>query len=104
MSKQKQLERFAVHAFEHGESWNTFWDKHAAAIKAAEPYDAGRYRRLYQRLLHLLTCGDTNGMMPVADDDATPWEADDAEQTADVGTQARFDWAVGQAECTLAPH
>jgi hypothetical protein len=89
----KELERLAVDAHARGESWIIFWERHGNDIKAVYPWNRARLRRLIDRLLHLLTCGDVDGMESI--DAPCPWLTDDneANKPADVGTQARFDWA-----------
>ena len=93
MNQIKALERAALDAFQRGETWAAFWEVHGNEVKAAEPWNRRRFKRLVNRLLSLVASGDTAGMMPVADDDALPWALDDeAIQPADVGTQAKFVW------------
>ncbi|MGA2063171.1 MAG: hypothetical protein ABSG67_22085 [Thermoguttaceae bacterium] len=90
----QDLERRAVDAHARGERWETFWQRHADAIRNAEPFNRDRYRRLIGRLLHLLTTGEPGGQEPPSI--MEPWEQDDNEvnKPADVGTQARVDWAT----------
>jgi hypothetical protein len=71
--KETALERAAIAANRRGESWGTFWERHAAAIRQAEPWDRAAYHRLVQRLMHLVATGDRSGQFGVGD-----WEADDA--------------------------
>jgi hypothetical protein len=96
MKTIQALERAAVAAHTRGVGWTAFWELHGAAVRACDPYNAGRYRRLYLRLLSIVTSGDTNGMMPVADDDSLgPWERDDnAISPHDMPTHARCLWPM----------
>ena len=89
MNIVKHLERAALVAHARGEQWATYWTAHADAIRAVEPYDRGRYRRLVNRLLSLVVSGDTAGQTAVGDDDAVPWELDDQPSPHDSKTQAR---------------
>jgi hypothetical protein len=89
MNIVKHLERAALDAHRRGESWAAFWRQHEAAVRRAEPWSQEQYRRLVNRLLHLLVSGDESGMEPVGDD-LEPWVRDDeASKPADVGTRAR---------------
>jgi hypothetical protein len=91
MSKAIQtLERAALSAHRRGDTWNDFWPTVAERVRAAVPYNRQARKRLIDRLLHLLVCGDLDGQEPPAI--AEPWERDDAEQSkpADVGTNARW--------------
>jgi hypothetical protein len=98
MNAIRILENAAIRAHARGDRWADFWERHAEAVRQAEPVNAGRYRRLVNRLLSLVASGDTNGMVAVGDDDM-PWEIDDAHKPADVGTAARIDWtAAGSVE------
>jgi len=72
-----------------GTTWCDYWAAHADAVRAAEPYDRGRYRRLVNRLLSLVVSGDTAGQTALGDDDAMPWELDDQPSPHDSKTQAR---------------
>ena len=87
----RDIERAALDFHRHGIGWSEYWARHADAIRKCEPWSRARFRRLIDKLLHLLTCGDADGMEPT---DAEPWVQDDSEanKPADVGTQARFDW------------
>ena len=89
----KTLENAAVRAHARGVRWNDFWESHADAIKAAVPYDRGKFQRLVNRLLCLLLSGDSDGMTAVGDDDRMPWEVDDAAPViavSDTQTHARW--------------
>ncbi len=88
MNIVKHLERAALAAHARAEQWATFWAAHADAIRAVEPYDYGRYRRLVNRLLSLVVSGDTAGQTAV-DDDTMPWELDGQPSPHDSKTQAR---------------
>jgi hypothetical protein len=96
MEMSKKLERAAIAAFHRGLGWSQFWERYGAAVRACDPYNAGRYRRLYLRLLSIVTSGATDGMMPVADDDnLEPWERDDnAISPHDMPTHARCLWPM----------
>lgn len=85
----KQLERRAVEAHRRGESWAIFWGRHGDDVRAVEPYNRGRFRRLVDRLLALVVSGDTDGQQPIGDDDAMAWERDDQPSPHDSKTQAR---------------
>jgi hypothetical protein len=84
----KQLERSAREAHRLNIYWPQFWQMRGEAIRAAEPFDRQRFRRLVSRLLALVVSGDDDGMEPLGD---TPWEIDDAPQAAlsDIEMQAR---------------
>jgi hypothetical protein len=92
MNKQiKNLERLALAAHSRDERWQDFWLTVAADVASIEPYDRDAYRRLVNRLSHLLTCGDTDGLVPVGD-----WFVDDVLPMPivvdDVSTHARCLW------------
>jgi len=98
---RKDLEKAAIRAHAAGMTWGQFWPTIAEAVAAAEPWDNAAYRRLVCRLSHLLTCGNTDGVVPVP---ATwgqpePWELDDQAQavpvlvTDDTTTAARLLWS-----------
>ena len=95
MNQIANLERSAPAAHRRGERWKTFWQAHAQAIRQAEPWNRQRFRRLVDRLLALVTSGDTAGMTAVGDDDL-PWERDDVAQAqvlaCDTQTNARCLW------------
>jgi hypothetical protein len=57
-------------------------------VTAAEPHCRERFRKLVNRLLHILLCGDLDGQHP-AGDGLQPWDRDDT-KPADVGTRARL--------------
>jgi hypothetical protein len=92
MNQVKELERLAIDAHHRGETWAAFWNQHGNEVKAAEPYNRQRLRRLVNRLLSLVVSGDLDGQEPPSI--LEPWELDDSEanKPADTGTQARFDW------------
>jgi hypothetical protein len=95
MTNEQHLERLALDAHDRGVRWSDFWREHGDQVRAAEPYNLQRFRRLVCRLLALVVSGDTDGQQAVGDD--APWEADDAEATpkpADTGTSARVDWSA----------
>ena len=99
MTAHEQLERLAIDAHTRGDTWTAWWPSVAEQVRAAEPWNRGRYRRLVGRLLALVASGDVDGQRPVGAD-LEPWEADDA-KPADTGTAARIDWqAAGIAEPT----
>lgn len=85
----KQLERRAVEVHRRGEQWAVFWEQHGDDVRAVEPYNRGRFRRLVDRLLALVCSGDCDGVEPIGDDDAMPWERDDQVSPHDSKTQAR---------------
>lgn len=87
------LEAAAQAAHANGESWASFWERHRHTVGSIEPYDNRAYRRLVARLSHLVTCGDCDGMEPVA-----TWFEDDPPVVVpvigDTHTQARIDWST----------
>jgi hypothetical protein len=89
---RRDLEHLALAAHARDERWATFWPTVAADVAAIEPYDRDAYRRLVNRLSHLLTCGDVDGLVPVGD-----WFTDDVQSVPlvvdDVTTNARCLWA-----------
>jgi hypothetical protein len=89
MSKEVQkLERLAIEAHARRGSWAVFHQRHAEAIRCVEPHNRERYRRLCDRLMHLVICGNLDGMTPPGDDE--PWLADDAaSKPSDTQTCAR---------------
>jgi hypothetical protein len=83
----------ALEAHHRGETWAAFWQQHADTIRKAEPWNRQRFKRLVDRLLHLLTTGEPSGQEPPAI--AEPWERDDAQAQApisDTTTAARCLW------------
>ena len=80
----ENLERAALDAHGKNRTWDTFWARHGADVRQAEPWDRQRFRRLVSRLLHLLTTGDPAGQFGVGDPDApNPWEEDDQQAAAE---------------------
>ena len=77
MSSQglRDLERRAIEANQRGEPWPHFFSRNTSDIRATEPWNAERYRQLCSRLLHLVLCGDGDGMEPPP---LEPWTSDDA--------------------------
>jgi hypothetical protein len=93
MNAIRTLERSALAAFRRGIGWAEFWERHAEQVRECEPFNRQRFKRLYDRLLALVTSGDSAGQYPI-DDGVTQWEVDDARPGPhDTITQARFDWA-----------
>ena len=91
MSKEayKHLEAAALDAHRRGLTWGQFHAEHGDAVAKAEPINRQRFRRLTDRLLHLLVAGDMDGMTPVGDD--APWERDDRlGEVDDAATHARL--------------
>jgi hypothetical protein len=89
----KKLEKAAIQAHEQGTTWAAYWEQYGNDARRLEPYSRKRFRKLVDRLLCLLTSGDDCGTRTL--DDSAPWERDDVSAPpADVGTQARFDWAT----------
>jgi hypothetical protein len=70
----KELERLARDAHVHGIDWSEYWERHAEQVRKAEPWNRRRFKRLYDRLLSLVTSGDTDGQQAVGDDNTMPWE------------------------------
>ena len=89
---QDELERAAVAAFARGDTWTQFFADMGPSIRALEPFNARRYRRLTDHLLCLIVAGDVIGHVPVGDDDETPgWVRDDAlGEVSDTHTNARL--------------
>jgi hypothetical protein len=73
MNAAKRLERAAMRAHTRGACWAEFWEAYGHQVKAAEPYHAGRYHRLVNRLLSLVASGDTANVEPIGE----PWLLDD---------------------------
>ena len=93
MNERTRLERAAIAGHAAGTSWSTFWTRHGAEVGQAEPWDNVAYRRLVNRLSHLLVCGNADGM--TAAGDAAPWEQDDEPSypASDDRTAARLLWS-----------
>jgi hypothetical protein len=90
MNQIQKLEKLAVDAFRDGQGWAQFWEEHAADVRNAEPWSRERFRRLVDRLLSLVTSGDSAGQYPI-DDGMAQWEVDDVRHTPhDTITQARL--------------
>ncbi len=68
------LERAALDAYRHGDTWTMFWEQHGAEVCRAEPHDRQRFVRLVRRLLALLVSGNDDGLHAVGDDDGLPSE------------------------------
>jgi len=79
VNERTRLEQLAIDAHHRGEDWQTFWLTVAGDVAALEPWDNMAYRRIVNRLSHLLTCGNTGGMRPVDTGWERPaeWELDD---------------------------
>lgn len=77
-----ELELAAFEAYETGASWADFWRLHGQSVERIERGS------LFQRLLSIVTCGDSDGMTPAGDDEE-PAETIDEWHPDDVGTQAR---------------
>jgi hypothetical protein len=92
MNQIKALERLAINAFRRCLRWSEYWQAHGDEVKQCEPFNARRFKRLYDRLLHLLTSGDTNGQQSIIDDSAEPWVQDDTSTPSDSVTAARCLW------------
>jgi len=88
------LERLALDAHRRGGSWTEFWQEHADATRQAEPYNAGRYHRLVNRLLAIVVSGDCDGQQPIGDDEAMPWELDDHQPDPANSHGARLRWPM----------
>ena len=72
------LERAAIEAHRHGQTWEEFWRNHAAKVREAEPRDRARFHDLVKRLLHLVCAGEPAGRSNVGAPSAPmPWERDD---------------------------
>ncbi len=74
----KQLERAAIKAHKVGQDWETFWQRHEADIRNAQPWNRQAYHKLVRRLLGLVVSGDLDGQHPAGDPDVMPWERDAA--------------------------
>ncbi len=92
-TETQHLERAALAAHRAGESWNSFWQRIGDQVRAIEPYNRPRFRRLHNRLAHLVLTGDESGMYPPGDPDSLPWLGDDASPD-DVRTVATLQPAV----------
>ena len=75
MSQIANFERAALTAFRYGQGWSAFGNSMPSS-PAVETCNTRRFRRLYNRLLSLVTNGDACMMIQVSDALA-PWEADD---------------------------
>jgi hypothetical protein len=74
---RQQLEAAALDAHQAGTPWSVFWSQHGGHVIALEPMDRRRFRRLRDRLLTLVCCGDLDGQRPV-DNPLCGWEEADA--------------------------
>ena len=86
------LEKQAIASHGRGETWATFWEKHGDEARAEVPWNRRKFHRLFRKLLHLQSCGETSGMLGVGDH-PEPWQRDDlAEQDRvdDTVTAARL--------------
>lgn len=94
MNEVKALERAALAAHRNGQGWSQYWEAHADEVRKAEPWSRQRFKRLVDRLLHLLTTGEPGGQEPPGDD-PEPWLTDDSPAPSDCTTQARYLGNVG---------
>lgn len=76
MNRTHTLEREALAAFNRGELWTTFWQRHSEQVRKVEPWNRERFGRLYRRLMAIVASGDANGTLTIGDD-LEPWEQDD---------------------------
>ncbi len=85
------LEKHALDGHGKGMTWDAWWERHGADVRAAEP-NPERFKELVRRLSYLLTCGESSGEYAVGDPDAMmPWEIDDAaDKPSDTTTSARL--------------
>jgi len=92
----REIEAAAIRAHAAGETWVTFWHRHAADVAALEPDDYFARGQLVHRLVGLVSSGDTDGM--TAAGDSAPWHVDDppAYPASDNLTVARCLWQPGQ--------
>lgn len=97
----QQLEQAAIQAHAKGERFSSFWQRHAADVRALEPIHLGRYRKLCSRLLSLVVSGDA-GPEPIPDSwpRPEPWELDDLEAQQAMGRQAALQVSP-RAPCPL---
>jgi hypothetical protein len=93
ITKIGTLERAAIRAHRRGSCWAEFWEAYGHQVRAAEPFDRGKYHRLVRRLMALLVAGNEDGAEP-AGDALEPWEREDTAKPSDVGTAARIDWTA----------
>lgn len=77
MNEQKQLERLALKAHANGLDFSTWWPIVKPQVDALEPWCLQRWRKLRNRLMHLVCTGDGSGQFAVGDSDAMPWDVDD---------------------------
>ena len=81
------LEKLAIDGHRRGMTWDAFWERYGADVRAQVPYDRRRFHQLFRKLLHLLTCGDTDGMHAAGDPDAPmQWDIDDDVRAIDDAT------------------
>jgi hypothetical protein len=98
MNQIKTLEKAAIKAFRSGQSWDAYWQQHGADVRQIEPYNTRNFGRLYRRLMHMVLCGDTDGMTPIDDGATMPWIADDeVNKPDDCRTNARCLWMTGSS-------
>jgi len=90
---RSELEQAAMEAHRQGVGWIEFHRQYAEAIAQLEPYDRRGYRRLTDRLLHLVVSGDRSGQFGVGDPDAPdPWELDDQVTETERISEVRSMW------------
>lgn len=79
MKISNDLRQLAAEAFSTGILWPEFLAEHRDAIRAAEPYSRGRYRRLIELVRSVVVSGSSSGLFAAGDDDASAeWFGDDA--------------------------
>ncbi|MGD0900810.1 MAG: hypothetical protein ABR915_23510 [Thermoguttaceae bacterium] len=82
MSKTvRQLESAARAAHQAQTPWSVFWSQQGGHAIALEPMDRRGFKRLRNRLMMLVCCGDTDGQEPAGDGwpRPAPWEIDNTE-------------------------
>ena len=100
MNVTRTLEQAAMDAHRRGDDWATFWQMYAEQVRQVEPVNRQRYRKLVNRLLHLLTTGEASGQQPIDVGmlwgQAEPWLLDDDQaepaSPSDTSTAALCNW------------
>jgi hypothetical protein len=88
------LEKMAIDAHTRGERREVFWQRHGEQVREAEPWCRARFRRLYDKLMHLVCSGDNAGQYPPGND-PEPWLVDDLQSKPhDTITNARMQFPL----------
>lgn len=87
----RRLERAALDGHQHGQSWQAYFAAHAGTITAIISSDPAGWGGLRDRLLHLLTTGDSSGRLAAGDQDVDQLQVVPVVRPiSDVGTSARL--------------